>query len=74
MPAGIQRFTVPDPQVNSALQGIQNMLNQLQQQINAPVGPGAGVYLICPAITTGGKPGTVTLNALGQVVSTQQAT
>lgn len=55
----------PTPQILS------DMYDKLAQLSVA--GPGAGVYTICPALTMGGKPGTITLNASGQVTAIQAA-
>ena len=65
-----QRFTSPDPATNAALQGIQNNIAQLQ----LPVGPGAGTYVVGAALTINGKQGTITLDAQGRVIAVQPAT
>jgi len=69
-----QRFTSQDPATNSALQGIQNALAQLQAQAAAPVGAGAGVHVLGPSATIGGKQPSITLDAQGRVTAIQAAT
>ncbi len=69
-----QRVTVSDPQVNGALNVIQNNLAQLQAQVVQTVGPGPGTYTVGASLTVGGKQGTITLDAQGRVTAIQQAT
>jgi hypothetical protein len=73
-PTAVTRFTSPDPQTNAALQGIQNMLAQLQQSTSQATGPGAGVYVLGPAATVGGRQPSITLDAQGRVLAIQSAT
>lgn len=66
----VNRYTSPDPQTNTALQGIQNQIASLSQ----PVGPGAGRYVLGPPATLGGTPPSITVDSQGRILSIQAAT
>jgi hypothetical protein len=71
---GFARYNVPDPTTQAALQGIQNLIAQLKASIDAPVGPGAGNYILSPALTPGGVPASITLDSSGRVLAIVRAT
>lgn len=71
---GFARYNVRDPEVQAAVQGIQNLIAQLQASLSQPAGPGAGTYILSPALTPSGVPASITLDQSGRIVTIAVAT